>query len=184
MVANLSLGVENHRVACESDLWFGLLVVFIGVILAFGAHALANYHGDLLVISDADVHRAVIVIDAKAGNRGRYGLFEMVVEIVGLAKNVVEVAAIDAHVVADLTPVKSRGLGGNESADDNDDDQKNPAGSDAARRQSIALGLLVLDQLEHSPQNQQQWPVVGEPGSQARPGEQVHVAQKENDSKD
>jgi hypothetical protein len=68
---------------------FGLLVVFIGVTLAFGADALADHDCDFIVVGDADAHRAVIVVDAQAGDGGRNVLFEVVIEVVGLAEDVI-----------------------------------------------------------------------------------------------
>src|ERR1700728_2288359 len=93
-----------------------------------------------------------------------------------------EVSAVDVHVVADLAPVETRGLGGDQYAADNDDDEKNSARADAAGGQPVALGLLVLDQLNDAPEDQQKGPVVSEPGSKARPGKHVEIAQEKDDS--
>ncbi len=159
-------------------------VVFVGVALVFRAHALADGDGDFVIVGGADADRAVIVIDAQAGSGGRDVLFEVVVEVEGFAKDVVEVAVVDVHVVAELAPVEARGLGGDESADDDEDDQENSAGADAASGHAVALGLLVLDQLDDAPEDQQRGPVVSEQGSQAHPGEHVQVAQQEDDAED
>ena len=83
MVAGgLSLGIENHYVARKGDLGLGLLIVFVGVVLAFRADAFADDDGDFVVVGDADSHRAVIVIDAQAGSGGGYILFQMIVEVI------------------------------------------------------------------------------------------------------
>jgi len=86
-------------------------------------------------------------------------------------------------LVSDFAPVEARCLGGDEPTDDDDYDEKDSSGTDAAWRKAIALRLLMLDQLDDSPQDQQQRPVVRKPRSQPRPGEQVQVAQQEDDSK-
>ncbi len=46
------------------------------------------------------------------------------------------------------------------------------------------MGLLVLDELDHAPQDQERGPVVSEQGSQPHPGEHVQVAQQEDDPED
>src|SRR5208283_3922717 len=111
-------------------------------------------------------------------------LFEVVIEVMGFAEDVIEIAVVDVHVVADLAPVKARGLRRHEPAKDDDDDQKNPSGADTARWHPIPLGLLVFNQLQDPPQNQQQRPVVREQSPQARPGQHVQIAEQEDDSED
>ena len=118
-----------------------LLIVLIGVALVFRAHAFADYDCDFVVVGDADAHRAVLVIDAQAGDGGRYVLFEVIIEVVGLAEDVIKIAVVDVHVVADFAPVEARGLGGDESADHDDDDQKNSTRANAASGQCRRVEL-------------------------------------------
>ncbi len=104
----------------------------------------------------------MIVVHAQAGNGGRDFLFEVIVEVEGLTEDVVEVIIVDVDVVAEFVPVDARGLGGHESAKNDDDDQKNSTGTDAARGHAVALGLLILDEFDDAPEDQEQRPVVSE----------------------
>src|SRR5579863_4081712 len=106
----------------------------------------------------------------------------MVIEVKAFVKNVVEVAVIDVHVVAQFVPVEARGLGGHESTHDDGDDKKHSSGTDAADGHAFALGLLVLDELDDAPEYEQSRPVVSEQSAQANPGEHVQVPQEENDA--
>ena len=184
IAGGLSLGVERQQPSGGGDGRLGFRVVLVGVTLALGADALADSDGNFVVVGEADADRAVIVVDAQAGNGWRQILFEVVVEVEGLAEDVIQVVVVDVHVVADLAPVETRGLGGHESEDDDEDDEKDSSGADAARGHAIALRLLILDQLDHAPQDQQRRPVVSEQSSQAHPGQHVQVAQQENDAED
>src|SRR6202041_3295967 len=83
----LRLGFERQQPAGGGEGWFGLGIVFFGVVLAFGADALAHRNGDLVFIGGRNPDGAVIVVNAQAGDRGRQALLEMIVIVVGFAEN-------------------------------------------------------------------------------------------------
>ena len=66
-------------------------------------------------------------------------------------------------------------LGRDQAEDDDHDDQQNASGADAGRRDAFALRPLMLDQLDHTPQDQQRRPVVGEQVRQSRPTESIRI---------
>src|SRR4029077_8111851 len=84
----------------------------------------------------------------------------------------------------EFAPVEARGLGGDESADDDADNEKDAAGADAAGGYAVALGLLIVDQLDYAPEDQQRGPVVGEQSPEPHPGKHVEVAHQEDDPED
>ena len=184
MVASgVHFGIEGDQAADGGQGGLGLGIELVGSGLVIGADALAHRDSDLIVVGGVDADRAMIIHDLKAGPGGEV-LLEMVVEVEGIAEDVVDVFVVDAHVVANLAPVESVGLGGHQAADHDDDNQQNAARADAARGGAFTLGLLILDQLDHAPEDQQKRPVMREPGADAGPGQQVQVAQKENQPQD
>ena len=77
------LGVERDQAADGGNRGLGFAVVFVGVALAFAAHALADHHGDLVVVGGVHADCPVRVDDLQAGSGGE-GLFEMIVKVVAL----------------------------------------------------------------------------------------------------
>src|SRR5208282_200899 len=47
---------------------------------------------------------------------------------------------------------------------------------------TVALGLLIFEEFDHAPKNQERGPVVSEQGSEAQPGQHMQVAQQEDDA--
>ena len=79
------IGIDRDQPADRGDGGLGLGVVLVGVVLVVGANALADNHGDLVVIGGMNTDRAVSVDDLQAGAR-REILLEMVVEVVVLRR--------------------------------------------------------------------------------------------------
>jgi hypothetical protein len=65
---------------------------------------------------------------------------------------------------------------------DQEQHQENAAHANAARRLAVALGLLVFDQLEHAPQDQQRGPEAGKQRSEVVDIHDPHRPQQEQDS--
>src|SRR5258706_2190194 len=177
----LGFGFERQKSAGCGDRRLGLRVVLVGITLTFRADALADRDDDLFFVREADPDGAVFVIDTEAGRGGRQILFKVVVEVVSLTEDVIKIAVFKVHIVAEFAPVETRGLGGDETAHDDEDHEKNSASADAARGNAIALGLLIFDQLDHAPKNQQSGPVVREQRPQPHPRKHVQVAHQEDD---
>src|SRR6266849_3047303 len=99
IAGGLGLGIQRQQPSSGGKGGLGLCVVFVGIVLAFGANVLADRDGNFLVVGEADPDGAVIVIDAQAGDCGREVLFEMVIKVVSLAEDVMEIVVIEVHVV-------------------------------------------------------------------------------------
>src|SRR5258708_13807568 len=169
MVAcTLDLGVQRDQAANCGESGLGLLVVLVSVVLIVSANALTNDYGDLVVVRGVHAHRTVIVDYFKTG-AGREVLLQMVVEIEGLAENVIEIVIVNVDLVANARPVEACRLGRDQSGHNNDYDQKYSGSANPWSRGSLPLRLLVLDQLDHAPQDQEYRPIVSEPHSQPRP---------------
>src|SRR5258708_37862875 len=121
IAGGLGLRIQRQQSSSGGKGGLCLCVVFVGIVLAFGAHVLADRDRNFLVVGEADPDRAMIVIDTQAGACGRKVLVEGVGEVISLAENIIEIVVIEVHVVAEFTPVEARGLGGDESADNDED---------------------------------------------------------------
>ena len=100
VAGRLGFGIEVQLPAGCGDGRIGLGIVFVGVALAFRADTFADGDGDLVVVRDGDVDRAVIVADAQAVGAGRYALLEASVETIAFAEEVIEVFVVDVEVLA------------------------------------------------------------------------------------
>src|ERR1700730_19151164 len=183
MVARaLDLGVQRDQAADASNCGLGLAVEFVGIALIARADALVDDHRDLVVVRSMDADRAMIIHYLEAG-AGREVALEMVFEVIGFPKQILKILVVDSHVVANLAPVKTRRLSCDQPEENDDDDQKNSSGANAARACAFTQGRLILDQLDDAPEDQKQGPVMGKPQAQPRPGKDVQVAQQKQQTK-
>src|SRR5208283_3545044 len=105
----------------------------------------------LLVVRHIDRDRSVIVVDVQtvnvqaAGARSQVGVdFAAIVERRS-AKNFVESSIVAyLEMVAEILPVHTRGLGGNQSRDDQKQHQENATDANSPRRLPVALRLFVF----------------------------------------
>src|SRR4030088_1478003 len=107
----------------------------------------------------------------------------MVVEAKWFPKKILKILVVDSHVVANLAPIKTRRLSCDQPEENDDDDQENSSGANAGRACAVTQGRLILDQLDDTPEDQKQRPVMGKPQAQPRPGEDVQVAQQKEQAK-
>ena len=134
-------------------MWFGAEVVLVGILLVVGAHTFAYYDLDLIVVAGSHVYRAVIVYHLEI-SAGRKCLAQFVVVIESFAEEV-EVAIVNIKFVAEGMPIHPVRLRGNQPGRDDENHQENSTHAYARRAHAFALCLLVLDQLDDAPNNQQ-----------------------------
>ena len=100
----VGLRVHGNQPADGGNRRLGLAVVLVGILLIFSTHTLANNYGDPVVLGGMHAHGAVIVDDLQARASGEV-LFDVIVKVVGFAKDIGEVAVVDVELVPKARPV-------------------------------------------------------------------------------
>ena len=175
----LGIGIQSYDVAVDRELGLGGGIIFVRVSLAVGIDPLVRGHVNLVIVRSGQVHRSAIAVDAQAAARRKVLLELVFVTVVVPEQGDILVSQID--VVANLIPVKARSLGGRHSEHDQENQQQHSAGSDARGACSFSLRLLVLDQLDHAPENDQGGPVGPEPVQQRLGMKHAHGGQQQHD---
>ena len=176
------VGVQRNIAIADRDLRFGAGVVFIGILLPVGANSLADYNLDLVVVRDVHIDRAVIVHHAEAAARWKR-LCQLVVIVVRVSEQR-KVAVVDVDLIADGLPVHACGLRSDQPGHDQDNQQEHASGTDPGRPRAFALGLLIVEQLDDAPDDEQQRPKTREQVTQAVPMQNAHRLQQEHNSQD
>jgi hypothetical protein len=183
IAGTFGLRVQGDEPSDRGDRRLCLVVVLVGVVLVLRADPLANDHRDLVVFRRMDTHGTASVDNLQAGSRRKI-LLDVVVEVVVLPKDVREVAVIKIDLIADSRPVHALDLSRHQTRHHDHDDQENSSGADSAGANALALRLLVLDQLDQSPQDQQGRPIVREQMRHAADREIPHRAHQADDADD
>src|SRR6476646_2876382 len=183
----LRIRVQGDRVVSDIDLRFGTGIDPVGLILVVCVYALVRRHADLLVVRDGQVYGAVLIYDAQAGAGGEI-LLHLVVVREGVAEKLkVIIAQID--VVAERIQIQAGCRCGRHAEDNQKYQQQNATGSDSCRAHAFLLSLLVFEQLDHAPKNDESWPIGSEPAEKrfgmqdAHCGEQQHYSQQNQDDR-
>src|SRR5205823_2662441 len=91
---------------------------------------------------------------------------------------------MDIWIFTEFPRMPLHHLACNQTSNYNHHHQHDTAGTDAAGSLSLAVCLLVLNQLDNAPNNQQHRPIVRKPEAKVVPGNNPHVAEKEENSDD
>src|ERR1700694_369142 len=169
----LGLGIDRNQATDRRNSGLGFMVILVGVVLIVGANALADHYRNLVIVGSVNADRPVRVNDLDAGAR-REVLLEMIVEVVAMTENVAEVAVVEVELVMQTGPVHVLDLGRDQSENHDHDDQDHAPSADSRGTITLALRALMLDQLDHSPDNQQRRPVIGKQVRQAANREDAH----------
>src|SRR5436305_5145582 len=91
---------------------------------------------------------------------------------------------MDVRIFTELPWVPLQHLSGDKASDDYHYHQHDATSTNAASTFSGSTGLLVFDQLDDAPHDQQHRPIIREPIAKVAPGNNPHIAKQEEDSND
>src|SRR5438132_509949 len=123
---------------------------------------------DLILVGGSYSDRAAITHHAQAAARWEV-LLKLIVVAITMAEPCWPASAIvlvHINFIAKLSPIDARGLRSCQPEDNEHNQQEHAAGADSAWANSFALGAMVFDQLDHSPENDQRGPVTSKPAQQ------------------
>src|SRR6266496_1017207 len=172
--------VNRDHLAVNADLRAARLIPLICLFLPVGIDALVYRNMDLTIVRNRDVNCSPLAIHMEAS-----APWKRLLQIIGV---VIGVAAprqpMDVWIFTKRPWVQPDHFSGNQASDYHHHHQHDPAGANAASTFSGLTGPLVFDQLDNAPHNQQHWPIIRKPLPKVAPGNDPHVAQKEENSHD
>src|SRR5262249_38060371 len=134
--------------------------------LPLGIDALVDRDMDLIVVRRADVEGAAFAGHMQAAPAGE-SLLQIVGVVVGVAPPR-HVTAVPVKGLAKFVPVAIY-AGCAQASQHQEDDEDDSSGSDALSPVSAARSLLVLEQLDDAPEDEQDRPIMGEPVAEIVP---------------
>src|SRR5262249_40629893 len=111
-------------------------------------------------------------------------LLQMIVVVERIAKHVVEITVVDIDFIAQPAPVHAFELICDQAENDDHNDKQNSTSADPRGARALVARLLMLDDLDHAPQDQQYWPVTGEQVSQLADRKNMHGAEQKDHADD
>ena len=93
-----------------------------------------------------------------------------------------EIIIAEVDMLADLFPVKAGSLSCRHPENNQKDQQQDSSNTDSGGARALSLGLLILDEFDYTPQNDQRRPVSSEPTQKRLGVQHVHRGQQKHDS--
>src|SRR5579871_3405618 len=121
--------VDGDKAADGGDGRLGFAVVLVGIALILSRDALADDDRNVVVVGRMNTDGAVIIDHLEAGARGET-LFQVIVEVVTLPKDIGKITVVDVDFVLNSRPVDALQLSGDQSKDDDHDGKENSADAD------------------------------------------------------
>src|SRR5438067_12109599 len=139
-----------------SEEWLGCIRRLLPCILICGNHTLVCHNFDLVLVPGAHCNVAVIIGNLNAGTRFD-GLRDLIGEFIRIAEWA-NVPHVDIHLTAHVIPIHVLRARCYKAGEEQKPDQCSRAYSDSRRRQIAPSRVVVLEEFDQTPKNDQQWP--------------------------